>query len=238
MTKPFQSFLFIFFLVTSVFAQKDTLPPLPKPPVKKDSINSRIPTMIENEEINRIYVGCDNLYHMRGMTGRKLVGKMGDRVVPQDKGFFILRVSQPGTYALDIYNDMTGGQAASNAPVTLLEEKVFEAVDMPDPSAAIAGKSCGFITAKELQTSDTLLVKSKKQATNRVLSFKMILVNTKLGRVELESKDNKLTSEMKAALRTAGEGTTVVFEFIKALIRVKGAGVSVTLPSVSFILAD
>jgi hypothetical protein len=229
MTKLFQSITLLLFFAVSAFAQKDTLPAFPKPSVKQDSINSRKPTMVENEEINRIYVGCDNLYHFRGMTGRKVIGKMGDRIVPQEKGFFIISINQARRYGLTVSDEKSK---------EVLEEKIFEAVDIPDPSAAIAGKSCGFITKNELQTSDSLVVKSKKQANNHVLSFHMILVNTKIGRVELESKTNKLTPEMKAALRTAGEGTTVVFEFIRALIRVRGAGVSLTLPSVSFILGD
>jgi hypothetical protein len=222
------SFLLLLSFALAASAQEE---PMPKPPVKQDSINLYAPSVIDNEELNRLYVGCDNLYHYRGMGKRKLIGKMGEKVVEQRDGFFIIRVALAGKYAFSIYD------AATSTP-QLVEEKKFEAIDMPDPIASIAGKSCGFISEKELQSADSLNVQSKKQTGNRILSFRLTLVNGKIGRVEYESKSNKLTAEMKSAIAAAGPGTTVLFEYIRALIRVRGAGVSMNLPSVSFILED
>src|SRR3569832_2083656 len=155
------SILFFFFITTAAFAQQPPSPqPPPKPPVKKDSINSYIPKMVDNKKVDKIYVGCDNLYHYKGMSAGKMIGKFGTQVVPQRNGFFILHVAQPGKYSLSIYDDLTHGNPASNAPVKLLAEKTFEAVELPDPSAAIADKSCGFITKKDLQATDSITVKS------------------------------------------------------------------------------
>jgi hypothetical protein len=230
-------FLFYCLLISfGAFAQQQ--PPFPKPPVKQDSINTYKPAMIDNEEINRIYVGCDNLYHFRGMTGKKLSALMGEQKVQEKNGFFILHVADTGKYVLSIYNDMTGGQRASDAPVKLLAEKIFEAVPLPEPSAMLANKSCGFISRNELLSADSVVVKSKRPTGNRVLSYKAAIVNSKSGRMEFESKNNRLTPEMKAAIRNAPAGTTVLFEYIRALVRVRGAGVSVNLPSVSFVLED
>jgi hypothetical protein len=222
----FLSFLLLVFSIRT-FAQE----PKSKPPVKKDSVNSYIPEMIQNEEVNRIYVDCNNLFHYKGMSGRKLIGKMGERVVEQLNGFFIINVPQVGKYALSIYD-------ASTTSPQLLEEKKFEAVDMPDPFVSVTGKSCGFISRKELLSADSVSVKSKKQNGNTILSFKLILVNGKIGRKELEAKNNKLTHEMKQSVRGAVTGTTVIFEYVRALIKAKGAGITISLPSISFILED
>ena len=222
--------LVIFDSVT--FAQQtQPQPPLPKSAVKQDSINSYKPAMIDNAELNRIFVGSDNLFHYRGIGSRKLIGKMGEKVIEQKDGFFIIHVVKAGTYILSIYD-------AATSTLKLIEEKKFEAVDMPDPFASIAGKSSGFISKKELQLGDSLSVKSKKQTGNRIMSFKMVLINGKIGRAEYESKDGKLTNQMKAGIARAAEGTTVFFEYIRALVRVRGAGVSVNLPAISFILEN
>jgi hypothetical protein len=240
MTNFFQRVLFACCLlpIANSFAQgpQPAQQPPPKPPVKKDSINSYIPRMIDNETVDKIYVGCDNLYHYKGAGNGKISAKLGTQTVPERNGFFIIHVAQTGKYSLSIFEDMTHGNPASNAPVKLIAEKIFDAVELPDPSAAVAGKSCGFITKKELQASDSIIVKTKKQGAGRVLSFKMTLVTGKAGRTEFESKSNRLTPEMKSALINTPEGTVVLFEYVRALIRLKGAGVSISLPSVSFIL--
>ena len=226
--------LFLFSLwcfAFSAWAQEPPKTPPPKPPVKQDSINTFKPQMVDNADIGKLYVGCENLYHYRGMPSIKVIGKMGQTVVEQKDGFFVIQVAQPGTYALSIYD------ASSSSP-QLLEEKIFEAVPMPDPAAAIAGKSSGFISRKELVNADSLLVVSKRKGAGRIVSFNMVLVNGKFGRRELESKTGTLTPEMKAAIRLADSGTTILFEYIRAIIRVRGAGISVNLPSVSFILQD
>jgi hypothetical protein len=43
---------------------------------------------------------------------------------------------------------------------------------------------------------------------------------------------------MKQSVRGAVTGTTVIFEYVRALIRAKGAGITISLPSISFILED
>lgn len=237
MTNFFRSLLFLF-ISASAFAQQPSPPqqPPPKPPVKKDSINSYVPKMVDNEEVDKIYVGCDNLYHYKGMGKGKLRAQLGNQTVPERNGFFILHVADTGIYSLSIYDDLTRGNPASNAPVKLLAEKTFEAVNLPDPSASVADKSCGFITKKELQSADSINVKTKKKGAGRILFYKMVLVNGKTGRSEFEAKSNHLTPEMKAAIANSSEGTVVLFEYVRALIRLKGAGVSITLPSISFIL--
>ena len=156
---------------------------------------------------------------------------MGDRPVEQKDGFFLVQVGQIGQYVFSIFD------VSASVPL-LIAEKKFEAVDLPDPSATIGSKSCGFISKRELKSSDSLLVKSKKQSASLILSFKLVLVNGKIGRAEFESKNKKLTPEMKSAILSAPEGTTIIFEYIRALIRIKGAGISVNLPSISFILQN
>src|SRR5437762_1554681 len=94
---------FLFFISLNAFSQQPPQAPQqppPKPPVKKDSINSYIPKMMENEEVNKIYVGCDNLYHYKGMGRGKITAKLGTQTVPQRNGFFILHVAQPGKYSM------------------------------------------------------------------------------------------------------------------------------------------
>jgi hypothetical protein len=221
-------FLQLFFWLEA-FAQQQKSPP--KPEVKSDSINSYKPAMIDNEEINRIYVGCDNLYRFRRMGSGKLSAKLGNRSVPEKNGFFILNVADTGKYALSIFDE-------SKSNPEQITEILFEAVLLPEPSGIVANKSCGFISRAELLKSDSVHVKSKRPSGSRVLSYKLALVNSTWGRLDFESKNNRLTPEMKDYVRNAPAGTTVLFEYIRALIRVRGAGISVNLPSISFILED
>jgi hypothetical protein len=228
----FYNYLLVVFFMTSysVYAQQEERP-FPKPPVKQDSINTYKPAMIDNEDINRIYVGCDNLYHFRGMTSRKMSAKLGNKEVPQRDGFFILNVADTGKYALTIFQN-------SKTTSEQVAEVLFHAVFLPEPSAMVANKSCGFISKSELMNSDSLVVKSKRPTPSRVLSYQLALINSKSTRLEFESKNNRLTPAMKAEIRNAPPGSTLRFENIRALLRVRGAGVSVTLPSVSFILSE
>jgi hypothetical protein len=174
----------------------------------------------------------DNLFHYPGLPSKNVIGKINDKVVDQGRDYFIIRIQQPGSYRIEIYDN-------SNSTPKLVSSEFLDAVDMPDPVAAVAGKSSGFISTKELMSSDSLSVLAKdarKQNSYHVLFFRMTIKDAQFGLLEFESNGNHLSTEMKQAISRLGNGAAVSFENIKALLRVRGAGISVSLNAVNFII--
>ena len=97
---------------------------------------------------------------------------------------------------------IVGGGCVSTDVTGFVSITTFTAASVVLSFSESAAMLCGENTITVLPI---VVVKSRKQAMNRVLSFKLIVVNTKMGRVEMESKSYKLTPEMKATLRSAGE---------------------------------
>jgi len=204
---------------------------------EQEYIASKPAAVVSPDKMNVIYIGVDNPMSI-SVPG---VADANITATASGAGLKLKKDAKRGASKY-IATAKAQGIAKVNVIAKLSEKNVpmgtfeFRVKRVPDPVAMIGGKKGGSINKSVLaaQSSvNSIMENFDFELFFRVKSFRMTLIRRGKDPIEMDAKDSRLTSDMKRAIRGAGPGSKVYFEYIKA----SGPdGTTRSLSSVNFVL--
>ncbi len=206
-------------------------------PFQQEYIASRPAAVVSPDKMNVIYIGVDNPISI------SVPGVADNNVTATPSGSGLTLKKDPkGGAGKYIANAKAQGIAKISVGAKFEDKSMpmgafeFRIKRVPDPVAMIGGKKGGSINKSVLaaQSSvNSIMENFDFELYFKVTSFRMTLIRRGKDPVEMDSKDSRITADMKRAIAGAGPGSKVYFEYIKA----KGPdGTTRSLSSVNFVL--
>lgn len=204
-------------------------------PFEAEYIAAKPAAVVSPTKMNVFYIGPENPVSISvpGVPNNKVVASIsggGGTLTKNPKGTgadYIVKVTQQGEATISIIADMDGKKINMGA-------MKFRVKRVPDPVAKIAGKREGPMQKNALIAQSAVIAELENfdfEIYYKVTKFKMSLYPKGKDPIELESNNNLITANMKAALSKARSGDKVYFEYIKA---VGPDGGTRSIPSVNF----
>lgn len=205
---------------------------------EQEYIASRPAAVVSPTKMNVIYIGVDNPVSISvpGVADQNVVATAsgaGLKLKRDSKGGagkYIATAKAQGIAKISVSAKL---DEKKNIPMGSFE---FRVKRVPDPVAMIGGKKGGSINKSVLaaQSSvNSIMENFDFELFFRVKSFRMTLIRRGKDPIEMDARDSRLTADMKRAIRSAGPGSKVYFEYIKA----SGPdGTTRSLSSVNFVL--
>jgi gliding motility-associated protein GldM len=209
-------------------------------PFEQEYIASKPAAVVSPDKMNVIYIGVDNPMSISvpGVADANVLvstpGNMGGLKIkknPKAGGGKYIATARAQSVKAKISVSAKLGE--KNVPMGSFE---FRIKRVPDPVAMIGGKKGGSINKSVLaaQSSvNSIMENFDFELYFKVKSFRMTLIRRGKDPVEMDAKSSRITADMKRAIRKAGPGSKVYFEYIKA----SGPdGTTRKLSSVNFVL--
>ena len=185
------------------------------PDTHKDSVKTVFTTLKKGEKympVTELKVAYDNVIRVKPKADT--IKQIGLQVTPgavlQRGDDWVVRVDQPGDVWIDVYS-----YTVPNSP-RLIERRKFTAVKTAPLKASILGIEVGDITREKLMKVKKIdLENPEKDKGLMIKTFKMSMDAQEATAPVFTSKNDKLTSDMKKAIKTARKGSYIYFEYIK-----------------------
>jgi len=191
-------------------------------PFEAEYIAAPPSAVVSPTKMNVLYIGVDNPISISvpGVPNEKVKPSIvgGGAVLSKDptsKGSsdFLAKVTTPGEATLTVNADFDG----KNRTMGTMK---FRIKNIPDPVAMIANSKGGNMNKNTLAAQPSVFAVLENFAFDlkfSVTKFSMYMARKGKDPVTIESTNNLITQPMKEMLQSAGAGTKVVFENIKAV---------------------
>lgn len=170
---------------------------------------------ISPTKMNVFYLGVDNPVSISvpGVSANDIITNITNGTLTKTNGQYSVKPSKAGAKSVISVSTKINGQTKS------LGDMEFRVKKVPDPTARIAKKTGGVISASILAAQAGVVAGMDNfdfDLKFKVQSFNMEYTNSNGSNVILRSKNNRFTAEMKAAIKKLKRGRRVYFEEIKA----------------------
>lgn len=186
--------------------------------------------VVSPDAMNVLYIGVDNPISVSapGIPLESLrVSGNGVTLTSRGNGKYIARVSSPGDVSLNV-------SATIDGKTQNMGSTNFRVKRIPKPTARVAGKEGGAISAAQLRGQTVVsaaLDNFDFDAKFRVTKFNMYIQKPRVDGIALASSSNAFTSQMTSALGGLTSGSTV---YIYNIVGVGPDGVAQNLNDIAF----
>lgn len=206
-------------------------------PFEAEYIAAKPASVVSADKMNVLYIGVDNPMSISvpGVADANVTASIsgGGATLVRDaksgSSKYIAKAKTQGDATISIIAKLDG----KNVPMGQFKYRVKR---VPDPVAMVNGKKGGSINKAELGAAtsvNSIMENFDFELYFRVTKFRMTLIKKGRDPIELDSKNNLITAQMKKAIAGSGPGSKVYFEYIKA----SGPdGTTRSLGSVNFVL--
>jgi len=206
-------------------------------PFEAEYIAAKPASVVSADKMNVLYIGVENPMSISvpGVADANVTATIsgGGASLAKDaksgSSKYIAKATTQGEATISITAKLDG----KGVPMGQFKYRVKR---VPDPVAMIGGSKGGPINKAVLaaQTSvNSIMENFDFELYFRVKGFRMTLIRKGKDPTELESNNNLITPQMKGAIQSAGPGSKVYFEYIKAT---GPDGTTRSLSSVNFVL--
>ncbi len=189
-------------------------------PFEAEYVAARPSTVISADKMNVLYIGVDNPMSISvpGVPNEKVFPSIagGGGVLKRDPkrgaGKFVVTVKTQGKANINVSAELDGKKTSMGS----MEYRVKR---VPDPVAKCAGKKGGPINKATLAAQPgivSIMENFDFELYFRVRSFKMTIVRKGRDPIELSSKGNRFTNQMRSIVKGSPIGTKVYIEYIRA----------------------